>query len=198
MKGAVSNDVDVDAIGKKPDKGALSAKDQLRQLVVDERQRPFNRVCLALLILGAAVTVAGTFTPWVHMSTSTPGYIANSTRNAWQLGSDRSVELAGGPTVLIVTLLTVNGYFWSVRNSVYKRVVHRTLGATSILTTLLIDALLAFVVTNSWPGGWQTSLSTIITRGYGGVVSLVGVGVVMMASIVQLFDAEKRARSAHP
>jgi hypothetical protein len=147
------------------------------------------RVHAMLNFAGSIVVVVGTFFRY------TLGVITNTvlsetvTRTAWQMGSDRSIAFSAAPLIVI---FAASVFIHEYRFTFGRR---RQAVGQLLFTMSTSVAILAVSVLVSWPGKWPTDAGVSYERGWGGWLSLCGVALCVLATLLHYVDCSKVKRS---
>jgi len=142
---------------------SLQTQDPLPELPSVKTSTPENDVLAGTFCLvGGALVAVGSFLPYVVATTV---FGISISRNAFQLGQNLSMTY-DGPLILVAGLLLV---FRGLN-------LKGTLGSKQLGTwsPIWISILAALVVLSSWLSTFPVSPAVTFSRGYGGIVSLVG------------------------
>jgi hypothetical protein len=148
------------------------------------------RAISVLNIVGSAVVAIGTFFPYVLITISGNFGSQRITRNAWELGSNRSVTLTSGPLIIIFAALL----FANECRFISGRV--RQAGPQLQITMFSNIAVLAILVLLSWPAKWPNQTGTMYERGFGGWISFCGIAMCLAATALHYVYYSRGQRSS--
>jgi hypothetical protein len=144
----------------------------------DTRGAPQTESLAGNFCMAAGVLVAiGAFMPYV---VATSSFGASLSRNAFQLGQNLSMTYHG-------PLIVAAGILLFLRGLNIKGVIGS--GLPGFWSPIGLSILAAACVLNAWLGSFPGSSTVTFNRGYGGVVSLIGV----LAGFIAVYIRRQRA-----
>ncbi|MHB1210532.1 MAG: hypothetical protein ACYC1I_12645 [Acidimicrobiales bacterium] len=150
-----------------------------------------RRVCAALILIGSAFVVAGTFFPYVLVVVTLPGGAQDVTRTAWQMGQNLSITPTGGPLITIFAVIVCVEEWNFVRVTRRRTDLQQWFSVSSNAVITIVLILL------SWPAKWPAETGLRYQRGWGGQLSLWGALFTLAVLVVQ-GALYRRARRASP
>jgi hypothetical protein len=142
-----------------------------------------------LNILGSAVVAIGTFFPYVLVAISGKFGSQGITRNAWELGGNRSITITSGPLIIVFAMLLIANECRLISGR------NRRVSLQLMVTMLSNIAALVILVLLSWPAKWPAEAGTMYQRGFGGWISFCGIAMCLAATALHYVNYSRDQRS---
>jgi hypothetical protein len=131
------------------------------------------------MLVGAVLVALGTLLPWADIHLGDVSF----QRTGWQLGSGGATNADPVVIVLAAGAMALAGIL---------ELAGRARGSAAVRWSLVPTVLAGFAVTRSWLASWHLSPGATVSRGLGGVVSLLGVACGLVGVVFAAQGARRR------